>query len=133
MLSERRQAPRLPVGFYLSQVVDDQPERCFTTSLSSSGLYMERPLAHLERTRDTVQVEIPLPGSPEPIWARARVIYDCFDALFHGTAVRFTAMPRGHRRLLREWLRERFAGMSTGQVVDAAPGISFFRPPPIRY
>lgn len=132
MLSERRQVPRIPVGFYANQLVDDQPERCFTTSLSTSGLYMERLLTPLERTRETVQVEIPLPGAPETLWARGRVVYDCFDALFHGSAVRFTAMPNRHRRMLREWLHDRLASLSTGEVVRAAPGISIFRPPPIR-
>lgn len=132
MLTERRQAPRLAVGFYLNQLVDDRPERCFTTSLSANGLYMERVLSPLERKRDTVQVEIPLPGQRDSLWARGRVVYDCFDNLFHGTAVRFTAMPSLHRRVLREWLADRMAHLTTGEVVRAAPGISIFRPPPIR-
>ncbi len=129
---DRRQAARVPVGFYLNLLVDDRPYRCFTTNLSASGLYMEKVLTHVERRRDTVQVEIPLPGAGEPLWARAQVVYDCFDALFHGTAVRFTAMARRHRAALRGWLREELASTMTGEVVVAGPGVSIFRPPPVR-
>jgi hypothetical protein len=53
-----------------------------------------------------VQLEIPLPHTSDSIWAKGEVIYDRVDALFHGTAVRFTGMARCHQRLLREWLRE---------------------------
>lgn len=129
---DRRQAARVPVGFYLSQLVDDQPYRCFTTSLSTAGLYMERPLSVIERRRGTVQVELPLPGTSDSLWARAQVVYDCFDALFHGTAVRFTAMAHRHRRLLREWLHEQMSAIGEGQVVHADAGVSIFRPPPVR-
>lgn len=129
---DRRQAARVAVGFYLSQVVGDRPYRCFTTSLSTAGLYMERPLSVIERRRGTVQLELPLPGTSESLWARAQVVYDCFDALFHGTAVRFTAMARRHRRLLREWLHERMSTIGEGEVVRAGAGVSIVRPPPIR-
>ena len=78
---------------YLEQHVEGQTHRCFSSNLSSSGLYMERPIASFVRHSAAVQLEIPLPdGQPEPVWASAEVVYDCFDALFHGTAVRFTAL-----------------------------------------
>jgi len=54
---------------------------------------MERPIASFVRHSAAVQLEIPLPdGEAEPVWASAEVVYDCFDALFHGTAVRFIAL-----------------------------------------
>ena len=54
---------------------------------------MERPIDSFVRHSAEVQLEIPLPdGQREPIWASAEVVYDCFDSLFHGTAVRFTAL-----------------------------------------
>lgn len=54
---------------------------------------MERPIASFVRHSAAIQLEIPLPdGQPEPLWASAEVVYDCFDALFHGTAVRFTGL-----------------------------------------
>ena len=131
MDEDRRQATRVPVGFYLSQLVDDEPHRCFTTNLSASGLYMEKVLTPMDRRRDVVQLEIPLPGLGDPLWTKAEVVYDCFDALFHGTAIRFTAMARKHRRLLREWVHSQMASVTPGEVVYAG-GVSIFRPPPIR-
>jgi hypothetical protein len=77
---------------------------------------MERLATPLQRSSSVVQLEIPLPQTGDSIWARGEVIYDRFDALFHGTAVRFTGMARLHQRWLREWLREtsraaRFVGL----------------------
>ena len=106
MTSNRRRSARIPVGFYVDQIVREDPHRCFTTDLSSIGLYMERLAAPLERSSSVVQLEIPLPSTSDSIWAKGEVIYDRFDTLFHGTAVRFTGMARQHQRLLREWLRE---------------------------
>ena len=105
MTLNRRRSERLPVGFYVEQIVGDDPHRCFTSDLSSIGLYMERPRAARAPLR-VVQLEIPLPNTSDSIWAKGEVVYDRFDALFHGTAVRFTGMARFHQRMLREWLRE---------------------------
>jgi hypothetical protein len=118
------------VGFYAQQLVDDVPLRCFTTSLSASGLFVEQPLTAMDRCSNTVQVEIPLVGSSDTLWTRGEVVYDRFGPLFHGTAIRFTAMAQKHRRMLRSWLHE--AARSTfpvGEVIQAAPGIEILRPP----
>lgn len=104
MSSERRQADRIPVGIYVQQVVEDDLHRCFTTSLSSSGLFMERTAAPLDRGSSIVQIEIPLPGESDSLWTKARIVYDCIDSIFHGTAVHFEAMAGGHQRLLDEWI-----------------------------
>ena len=106
MTRNRRRSERLPVGFYVEQLVGDDAHRCFTTDLSAIGLYMERLAEPLRRGSTSVQLEIPLPNTSDAIWAKAEVVYDRFDALFHGTAVRFTGMARAHQRLLREWLRD---------------------------
>ena len=116
MNQNRRRSERLPVGFYVDQIVGEHPHRCFTTDMSAIGLYMERLAAPLQRSSSVVQLEIPLPQTGDAIWAKGEVIYDRFDALFHGTAVRFTGMARQHQRWLREWLREssratRFVGL----------------------
>jgi hypothetical protein len=117
MTQNRRCSERLPVGFYVEQIVGDDPHRCFTSDLSAVGLYMERPYEPLARRTTLVQLEIPLPNTSDAIWAKGEVVYDRFDALFHGTAVRFTGMARFHQRMLREWLREttlrsRFIGVN---------------------
>jgi hypothetical protein len=102
---ERRRAPRIPVSVYLEQHVEGQSHRCFTSDLSLTGLYMERPIGSFVRHSARVQLEIPLPdGESEPVWASGEVVYDCFNALFHGTAVRFEAMGDRDRRRLSAFL-----------------------------
>ncbi|MBN1655799.1 MAG: hypothetical protein JXA30_18685 [Deltaproteobacteria bacterium] len=90
----------------MTQIISEQPHRCFTTDLSAIGLYAERLVEPFERNSRIVQIEIPLPGTSDAIWAKGEVVYDNFDSLFHGTAIRYTAMARFHQRMLREWLRE---------------------------
>jgi hypothetical protein len=106
MTDNRRRAERTPVGFYVDQIICDDPHRCFTTDLSPTGLYMERLAQPLRRSSNVVQLEIPLPRTADSVWAKAEIVYDRFDALFHGTAVHFTGMANAHRRLLRAWLHE---------------------------
>ena len=91
-MSDRRISTRIPVSVYLSQHVDGETHRCFVTNLSETGLYMERPMGSFLRTSSKVQLEIPLPDREESIWASAEIVYDSFNALFHGSAVRFVAM-----------------------------------------
>jgi hypothetical protein len=106
MPRNRRRSERHAVGFYVDQFVNEEPFRCFTTDLSSIGLYMERPVQPINRSSKFVQLEITLPRSSDSIWALGEVIYDRLDSLFHGTAVCFTAMAHKQRRLLCEWLHE---------------------------
>jgi hypothetical protein len=102
---ERRRAPRIPVSVYLEQHVEGQSHRCFTSDLSLTGLYMERPIGSFVRHSAKVQLEIPLPdGQSEPVWASGEVVYDCFNALFHGTAVRFEAIGDHDRQRLSAFL-----------------------------
>jgi hypothetical protein len=106
MLHNRRRSSRVPVGFYVDQIVNDDAHRCFTTDLSALGIYMERLVEPLQRSSNVVQLEIQLPQITDTLWVKGEVIYDRFDSLFHGTAVHFTGMARMHQRLLRDWLRE---------------------------
>jgi len=106
MSDERRRADRIPVGFYVRQMVDGEPHRCFTTNLSTRGLFVERVLAPMERKSTVVQIEVPLPGSTDTLWTRGEVVYDRFERLFHGTAIRFTGMANKHRRMLRSFLHD---------------------------
>lgn len=54
---------------------------------------MERPIASFVRHTNEIRLEIPLAdGHAEPVWAQAEIVYDSFDALQHGTAVRFKSM-----------------------------------------
>jgi len=104
-MDERRRSPRVPLSVYLSQHVEGHTHRCFTSDVSADGLYMERPIGSFLRHSTSVQLEIPIPdGHSEPLWASAEVVYDCFDALFHGMAVRFTTMSTPDRARLAAFL-----------------------------
>lgn len=106
MGTNRRRSERLPVGFYVDQIVGNDLHRCFTTDLSSLGIFVERVAEPMRRDSSIVQLEIPLPEAGETLWAKGEVVYDRFDSLFHGTAIRFAGMARAHQRMLREWLWE---------------------------
>jgi len=117
---DRRRAERIAVGFYMQQLVDDEVHHCFTTNLSATGAFLERRSVPLRRRRSVVQLELPLPGTSDSLWAKGDVIYDCFDGLFHGSAVHFTGMARPHRRMLREWIHDSgpdgFAAAGPGHI-----------------
>jgi hypothetical protein len=89
---ERRRAPRVPVSVYIQQHVEGQTHRCLASNLSLSGLYMERPISSFVRHSAEIELEIPLPDGAEPVRTTAEIVYDCFNALFHGSAVRFKRM-----------------------------------------
>ena len=129
--NERRDADRVPIGIYLNQVIGEEAHRCFTTDISPTGLYMERVCTPLERKNGVVQLEIPLPGISDSLWAKAEIVYDCFDALFHGTAVRFVAMAGLHRRILEAWLHEMGHSLHVESPVRVG-AVNIFRPAALR-
>jgi hypothetical protein len=101
---ERRSAPRFPVSVHIAQHVEGQTHRCVASNLSASGLYMERPIGSFVRHSADVELEIPLPDGAAPLRTHAEIVYDCFDARFHGTAVRFTQMSVRDRERLQAFL-----------------------------
>jgi len=113
---ERRSAPRVPVSVRVQQHVAGRTHDCIASDLSLSGMYMERPLTVFARDRADVELEIPIPDGAEPLWATAEVVYDCVDATFHGTAVRFTKMSPRDRARLRAFLAPRAATSSSLQL-----------------
>ena len=121
MKDERRRAPRVPVSVFLEQHIEGQSHRCCMSDLSLTGLYMERPISSFVRHSTKVQLEIPLPdGEGAPVWASAEVVYDCFDAEFHGTAVRFESMGDHDRRRLSAFLSGRAGTTSPHQAMATA-------------
>ncbi len=124
--TERRLARRLPVGFYLTRLVNNAPEHCFTTCLSVTGAYVEHVAELSAKLPEVVQIELPLPGESDTLWARGEVVRESPGPLFQGSGVRFTAMASRHRRWLAEWLRERRRALYApdGEVVhDGAVAI----------
>jgi len=100
-MAERGGSVRVPLGVYANEAVGEDLLRAFATDLSPSGIYVERaPIPHeklLHKWEERVQIEVPLPGLGETIWAGARVVHDRSGGLYHGTALRFTSMAKRHR------------------------------------
>jgi hypothetical protein len=109
--SERRHAPRRHVSVHVEQHIDGQNHRCYATSLSLTGLFLQRPIGSFVRHSSTVTLAICLPdGHGDPLWASAEVVYDCFDACLHGSALRFTAMSASDRARLGAFLERHTDG-----------------------
>lgn len=104
--SDRRFGARLPLEMFLNQYVEDRPQRALSANISESGIYLNTVLTPLQRDQRTVGLEFELPGTGEIIWARGEIAYDALDDYFHGQGVRFTAMPKLHARMLRDYCVE---------------------------
>jgi hypothetical protein len=129
---ERRESPRIPANFYAEIRHQNQSQRWFINDLSQSGAYLERvsdggppPHGHLE-------LSIQIPGQAEALHIQAETVYECTDALFSGSALRFRGMSSSHRGILHSWLQstQREVQLPFPEVVPAGFGIHIFRPPP---
>lgn len=105
MANERRTDLRVPVELQVTQFIDDQPFRSLASDLSATGLHASRVFVPMARSRRVIQLEIPLPGLEDPLWASAEIVYDAIDPYFHGCGIRFLSMAGFHRHLLDTWLR----------------------------
>jgi len=103
----RRLGFRVPLQMFLTQYVNDRPFRAGTSNVSEHGVYLNLIKgAPFCRDTSTVGLEFELPGTSEVIWARGEICYDQMDQYFHGTGIRFMAMPRVHARLVRDFVVE---------------------------
>jgi hypothetical protein len=64
---------------------------------------MTRPAS---RRPEPVQLEFELPGTGEAIWAAGEIAYEARAPYLYTSAIRLTALPRMHARLLRDYVRE---------------------------
>jgi hypothetical protein len=113
------------VGLYVQQIIDGEPHRCFATSMSLTGMYLEHVTTRFSRRSRVVQLEIPLTGEIDPLWVGGEVVYDALDRLFIGTAIAFHSMAERDRKRLEAWL-------DRGALeIDARP-IWFTTPSPSR-
>ncbi len=107
MAAERRDNLRVNVEIYFNQIVGEQPYRSVATSLSASGLslsHLPDPFGGLSRDTRLVQIDLPLPGTTDSIWATAQIVRDTVDAYFHDCGVRLVTMARAHARLLDDYV-----------------------------
>ncbi|HZS38072.1 MAG TPA: PilZ domain-containing protein [Polyangia bacterium] len=105
-----RRDDRVPLEVFLTEYVDEQPHRGVTSNISPTGLYVNRVRQPRWFARDHrfVQLELPLPGTSDTIWARGQIRRDEleFPELVHGTGIEIVDIARGHARMLRDWVIE---------------------------
>ncbi len=106
MFSARRET-HVPVALYVELCVDDEVLPAFVTSMNEEGLRMDSLAILGERRSERLQLQLRLPGEPEPLWIGAQVVEDQHGLLFNDAAVTFLSMADAHRRALRRWVRVR--------------------------
>ena len=107
--SDRRIGFRVPTEMFLNQYIADRPYRAMSANLSESGVLLNRvkaPKTRLQEPQRVIGLEFQLPGTGETIWARGEICYQDCDTYFYTDHVRFTAMPKVHARLLRDYCIE---------------------------
>lgn len=107
--SDRRIGFRVPTEMFFNQYIADQPYRAMAGNLSETGVLLnrvKRPKRRLEECQRVIALEFELPGTGETIWARGEICYQGRDSYFYTDGVRFTAMPKLHARLLRDYCIE---------------------------
>jgi hypothetical protein len=112
----------VPVALYAELVADDEVMPAFVTSISEQGLVLDSLAILGNRRSDRIQIQLVLPGEPDPLWVGAEVVRDTLGSLFNDTAVRFMAMANAHWRAIRRWVRVRELVLATRPlgVHDAA-------------
>lgn len=106
----------IPVALYAELVADDEVLPAFVTSISEQGLLLDALAILGNRRSDQLQIQLTLPGEPEPLWIGAEVVRDTPGLLFHDTAVRFLAMANAHWHSLRRWVRVRELVLATRPI-----------------
>ena len=105
--NDRRLGNRVALEMFMNEYVQDRAHRALTVNISETGVYVNKVIAPISRATRVVALEFELPGTGENIWARGEICYDSLDDYFHGQGIRFTAMPRVHARMIRDYCIEK--------------------------
>jgi hypothetical protein len=106
----------VPVSLYAELAADGEVLPAFVTSIGEHGLVLDSLSILCDRQSDTLQLQLALPGEPDPLWIAAEVVRDTHGYLFNDTAIRFLAMANSHWRALRRWVRVRELVLATRPV-----------------
>lgn len=107
MLFSAHRETYIPVALYAELAADEEVMPAFVTSLSEYGLHLDSLAILGNRRTDRIQLQLALPGEPDPLWIGAEVIGDQHGLLFNDIAIRFLCMANAHWRSLRRWVRVR--------------------------
>ena len=116
MLFSAHRETLVPVALYAELAADDEVLPAFVTSIGEQGLVLDSLAILGNRRGDRLQLQLTLPGEPNPLWIGAEVVRDKHGLLFNDTAVRFLAMANAHWHCLRRWVRVRELVLATRPV-----------------
>ena len=106
----------VPVALYAQLVADDEVMPAFVTSISEHGLLLDSLAILSNRRSDRLQIQLTLPGEPDPLWIGAEVVRDTHGSLFNDTTIRFLAMANAHWHSVRRWVRVRELVLATRPI-----------------
>jgi hypothetical protein len=106
----------VPVALYAQLVADEEVMPAFVTSIGERGLILDSLAILSNRRSDRVQIQLTLPGEPDPLWIGAEVVQDTHGSLFNDTAIRFSAMANAHWHAVRRWVRVRELVLATRPI-----------------
>jgi hypothetical protein len=116
MLFDAHRETLVPVALYAELVADDEVMPAFVTSISEHGLLLDSLAILSNRRSDRLQIQLTLPGEPDPLWIGAEVVRDTHGSLFNDTAIRFMAMANAHWHSVRRWVRVRELVLATRPI-----------------
>jgi len=116
MLFSAHRETLVPVALYAELAADDEVLPAFVTSIGEQGLVLDSLAILGNRRGDRLQLQLTLPGEPDPLWIGAEVVRDKHGLLFNDTAIRFLAMANAHWHCLRRWVRVRELVLATRPV-----------------
>lgn len=116
MLFDAHRETLVPVALYAELVADDEVMPAFVTSISEHGLLLDSLAIISNRRSDRLQIQLTLPGEPDPLWIGAEVVRDTHGSLFNDTAIRFMAMANAHWHSVRRWVRVRELVLATRPI-----------------
>ncbi len=102
---ERRQSRRATVQLFVSEISGGKLFMPLMADVSDTGLKLQCPSGlEMPRTHAPV-VELMLPGVPEIIYARCKVVRDKNKGFFRSRALEFVDISAVHRKLLRLYVQ----------------------------
>ena len=116
MLFSAQREALVPVALYAQLVADEEVLPAFVTSIGEHGLVLDSLAILGNRSSDRLQLQLTLPGEPDPLWIGAEVVGDTHGLLFNDTAIRFLAMANAHWHCIRRWVRVRELMLQTRRI-----------------
>jgi hypothetical protein len=105
-LENRRTKERASVNLTVGETRTGRYTVPVLANISDEAAYIESPYDDDYGYFSEPVLEIMLPGVPEIIWARCRVVRENVSDFFHGRALRFVEISPIHRHYIRSYIQQ---------------------------